>query len=65
MSKFFRNIEAIGDIDPGSLWINEGNGFTLVDEDDFRQMGDEWQHIFLSVPDPNAMGCPPTDHPTK
>ncbi len=53
MNNYFRNIEAIGDIDAGCLWLYDGACYILVDDDNFRRMGDEWAHLFVSTPPPN------------
>lgn len=50
---YYRNAERLADIDEGSLWSLIDNKFILVNEDDARELGKDWSHIMVPVPDPN------------
>lgn len=45
--KFYRNLVELQDVDPGSLWVRDGDVMTLVDEDEFVE--ELWVEEFFEV----------------
>lgn len=52
MPDFFRNTKPVNNIDPGALWLRQGDRLTLVDEDQYV-FADFDQELFRAEPDEN------------